>query len=113
MLHARCVDTEDIKRALDEVFDQAVVFDGFVDYMRDYDVYIHATANPRTGIAPERFLYRFTHCVHSTVTAAVRRDVWPRSLGDQFTDHKEWLRSGAPQGFVLGVSGRATTPACN
>jgi hypothetical protein len=32
------VDISEIQAAFDDVFDQAVVFHGFADYMRDYDV---------------------------------------------------------------------------
>jgi hypothetical protein len=32
------VDEADIQTAFDDVFDQAIVFHGFADYMRDYDV---------------------------------------------------------------------------
>ncbi len=39
---------EDIQRTLDSVFDQALVFHGFADHMRDYDVFVHCTADPRT-----------------------------------------------------------------
>jgi hypothetical protein len=35
------------------VLDQAIVFHGFADYMRDYEVFIYATSDPRTGIRPE------------------------------------------------------------
>jgi hypothetical protein len=110
MRHARHVGNEEIRRALDEVFDQALVFHGFADYMRDYDLYIYATADPRTGIAPEHLRYRFTHCVRATVTTAVGRDVWPRSLGDEFIDHEEWLRSGEPEGYVWGVKWQGLYP---
>ena len=110
MRKAHRVGTEDIKRALDEVFDQALVFHGFADHMRDYDLYIHATADPRTGIAPEHLRYRFTHCVRATATTAVGRDVWPRSLGDEFIDYEEWLRAGEPEGYVWGVKWQVLYP---
>jgi hypothetical protein len=45
------VDEHQLRQAFDEVFDQAVVSHGFADYMRDYDVYVYATADPRTGVA--------------------------------------------------------------
>ena len=48
-----CVDAEQIREALNDVFDQAIVFHGFADYMRDYDVVIYATADPRTSIQPD------------------------------------------------------------
>lgn len=33
------VDTHEIQAAFEDVFDQAIVFHGFADYMRDYDVF--------------------------------------------------------------------------
>jgi hypothetical protein len=64
------VDEHRLRQAFDEVFDQAVVFHGFADYMRDYDVYVYATADPRTGGAPAHLRYRFTQCVRSAVTTS-------------------------------------------
>ena len=110
MAHARPVNTEDIQRAFDEVLDQAVVFRGFADYMRDYDVDIYATADPLKGIEPEHLRYRFTHCVRATATSAVRPDVWSRSLADEFTDYEEWLRAGEPDGYVWGVKWQGLYP---
>lgn len=110
MVQAVAVDERELREALDEVFDQAVVFHGLADYMRDYDVYIYATADPRTGIAPEHLRYRFTHCVRATATTAVRSDVWPRSLGDELTDYDAWRRSGEPEGYVWGVKWQGLYP---
>ncbi len=52
----------EIQAAFDDVCDQAILFHGFADYMRDYEVFIYATADPRTGIRPEHLRYRFIHC---------------------------------------------------
>ncbi len=65
------VDRSGIQAAFNDIFDQAIVFHGFADYMRDYEVFIYATADPRTGITPEHLRYRFTHCVRATVTSAL------------------------------------------
>jgi hypothetical protein len=107
---ARGVDSDEIRRALDEVFDQALVFHCFADYMRDYDLFVYATADPRTGIAPEHLRYRFTHCVRASASTAVRRDVWPRSLADDFTDYGAWERAGEPEGYVWGVKWQGLYP---
>ncbi|MBE1875389.1 hypothetical protein [Myceligenerans pegani] len=104
------MDRHQLQDAFDEIFDQALVFHGYVDYMRDYDLYIYATADPRTGIAPEHLRYRFTHCVRATATTTVRRDVWATSLGDEFTDHLAWERAGEPDGYVWGVRWQALYP---
>ena len=64
------MDKMELRRAFDEVFDQALVVHGFADYMRDYDLYVYLTAETRTGSsAPGHRRYRFTHCVRA-------RDYW-------------------------------------
>ncbi len=82
------VDNSGIQAAFDDVFDQAIVFHGFVDYMRDYEVLIYATADPRTGIIPEHLRYRFTHCVRATVTSSLAPGTWKRSLDERLIDHE-------------------------
>jgi hypothetical protein len=44
------VDIPEIQAAFDDVFDQALIFHGFADYLRDYGLFVYATADPRTGI---------------------------------------------------------------
>lgn len=104
------VDEQQIRQAFDEVLDQALVFHGFADYMRDYDLYIYATADPRTGIEPEHLRYRFTHCVRATVTTAVRRDVWLYSQDDDLIDYDAWTRSGEREAYVWGVKWQVLYP---
>lgn len=79
------------------------MFHGFADYMRDYDLFIYTTADPRTGIEPEHLRYRFTHCVKAVVETTVRQDVWVKSLDDVFVDYETWAESGEPEGYVWGV----------
>ena len=45
------VDRPEIQAALDDECDQAILFHGFADYMRDYEVFIYATADPCCGPA--------------------------------------------------------------
>jgi hypothetical protein len=46
------MDADQIRTAFDEAFDQAVEFHGFAEHMRDYDVYVYATSDPRSGVLP-------------------------------------------------------------
>ena len=107
------VNEHQIRQAFDDVLDQALVFHGFADYVRDYELYIYATADPRTGIEPEHLRYRFTHCVRATVSTAVRRDVWFYSQDDDLIDYETWIRSGEREAYVWGASGRPSTRACS
>ncbi|WP_230462284.1 hypothetical protein [Micromonospora sp. CP22] len=58
-MHNYVVDAATLKQALDDVFDQVLVYHGFTDYMRDYEVIVYATADPRSGIAPAYLRYLF------------------------------------------------------
>ncbi|MEU8080701.1 hypothetical protein AB0B31_35225 [Catellatospora citrea] len=99
--------TSEIQMAFDDVFDQALVFHGFTDYMRDYDVFIYAIADPRTGIAPQNLRYRFTHCVRATVTSVLSPEIWKRSLDDRLLDHK---LADDLEGYVWAVRWQALYP---
>jgi len=101
------VDSTEIQAAFDDVFDQAIVFHGFADYMRDYEIFIYATADPRTGIQPEHLRYRFTHCVRATVTSAVPPAVWKRSLDDGLLDYEQGRDLA---GYVWGVRWQVLYP---
>ncbi len=93
----------EIEHALEEAFDQALVFHGFADLMRDYDVYIYAPSAPSSAVPPEHLRYRFTHCVRATVTTGIRAEVWARSLDERLTDFETFKRTDDLEGFVWGV----------
>jgi hypothetical protein len=101
------VETSEIQAAFDDVFDQAIFFHGFADYMRDYEVFINATADPRTGIRPEHLLYRFKHCVRATVTSALSPEVWKRSLNERLVDYAQGRDL---DGYVWGVKWQMLYP---
>jgi hypothetical protein len=94
------VDAEQITRAFDDIFDQAIVFHGFTDYMRDYDIFVYATADPRTAIPPAHLRYRFKHCVRATVATALPPDIWSRSLDERLVDYETGRDL---DGYVWGV----------
>lgn len=93
---------QEIAAALEDVFDQAIDFHGFAEHMRDYDVFVYATADPRTGIAPEHLRYRFAHCVRATAVSAVRRDVWQSSLDERLLDYEAYAAEPELDGYVWG-----------
>jgi len=101
------VEVTRIQAAFDDVFDQAVVFHGFADYMRDYDVIIDATAAPPAGTEPQHLRYRFTHCVRAAVTTALSPQVWKRSLDERLIDPQQ---GSDLDGFVWGVRWQALYP---
>ncbi|MDT0529157.1 hypothetical protein RM555_09150 [Micromonospora sp. DSM 115977] len=76
----------ELRRALDDVFDQAVVYHAYTNYMRDYEVIVYVTADPRTGIQPVHFRYLFKHCVQAEASTALSPDTWRNSLDERLTD---------------------------
>ncbi|TWD56358.1 hypothetical protein FB478_101504 [Arthrobacter sp. AG367] len=97
------VNSHELSAAFEEVFDHGIVFHGFAEYMRDYDVFIHVTADPRTGIKPEYLRYRFTHCVRANVKTAVSQETWAGSLDERLLDYNAAIESGV-DGYVWGVN---------
>jgi hypothetical protein len=101
------MDAARIAQALDDVFDQAIVFHGFTDYMRDYEIIVFATADPRTGIEPEHLRYLFKHCVSAVATSALSPDIWRRSLDERLIDYAQGVDL---VGYVWGVNWQLLYP---
>jgi hypothetical protein len=76
-----------------------VVFHGFADYMRDYDVFILADA--------QHLRYRFKHCVHACTTSSLPPRVWKESLDERLVDYEQ---GSDLDGYVWGVKWQALYP---
>jgi hypothetical protein len=94
------MDESELAKRLEEVFDQGVVFHGFTDYMRDYEVIVHSTADPGTGIPPAYLRYLFRVCVHATIDSTVPPQIWARSLDEQLIEYETGV---GLDGYVWGV----------
>ncbi|MEU4570827.1 hypothetical protein [Micromonospora sp. NPDC023956] len=101
------VDATVLRQALDDVFDQALVYHGFTDYMRDYEVIVYATADPRTGIPPAYLRYLFRYCVEATCRTTVAPPTWRESLDDRLVDHETGVDL---DGYVWGVKWHCLYP---
>ncbi|MET8968917.1 YxiG-like protein [Streptomyces hydrogenans] len=94
------MDTAVLEQLLDATFDHAVVHHGYTDYMRDYEVIVSMTADPRTGVAPAHLRYLFRYCVEARCETSVPAETWRVSLDDRLIDH----RGGRDlDGYVWGV----------
>jgi hypothetical protein len=94
------MDASEIERALDDVFDQALIFHAFTDYMRDYEMVLFGVADPRTGIPPSYLRYRFRYCVEARTETTVTPETWRVSLDDELVDHDPQV---AYDGYVWGI----------
>jgi hypothetical protein len=104
------MDTAKLQQALDDVFDQALLRHGFVDYMRDYEVIIYATADHRSGIAPTHLRYLFRYCVQAHCNTTVPADVWQDSLDDRLTNYETGVDL---DGYVWGVNWHLLYPGAS
>jgi hypothetical protein len=82
------MDRAAMQAALDDVFDQALVFHSFADYMRDYELITYSVADPKTGIAPSFDRYLFRYCVEATITSTLTPQIWADSLDERLIDHE-------------------------
>ncbi len=97
----------EIETAFEDIFDQALLFHGFADYMRDYLLYVQCTADPRTGIEPETVRYRFRYCVCVEVKTQVTDDGWRSSLDERLINYETGVDL---DGFVWGVKWQCLYP---
>jgi len=100
----------DLQHSLDDIFDQALVYHGFADYMRDYELFVYCTADPQTGIRPRHERYLFKTCVHAVITTAVPAEVWARSLDERLIDYDTGVGLG---GYVWGVKWQMLYPGAH
>ena len=101
------MDTAVLEQLLDDAFDHAVVHHGYTNYMRDYEVIVYATADPRTGIKPSYLRYLFRYCVDARCETSVPTETWRVSLDDRLIDPE----SGADlDGYVWGVKWHCLYP---
>lgn len=101
------MDESVLQQLLDDVFDQALVYHGFTDYLRDYELVVYCTADPSTGIAPSHERYLFKLCVQAMVETAVPEEFWARSLDERLLDHDA---SADLDGYVWGVKWQVLYP---
>lgn len=77
------MDVANLQHALDEVFDHALIYHAYTDYMRDYEMIIYVSADPRSGIAPVHLRYLFRYCVEAHARTAILPEQWRESLDDR------------------------------
>jgi hypothetical protein len=98
------VDTAEMRVAFDRVFDEAIVFHGYADYMRDYDLFIDVS---RSSTDRQCLRYRFAGCVQATAISALERRAWRQLLDDRLLDED---RAGQADGFQWWVKWQCLYP---
>jgi len=98
---------EEMQEAFTTAFDQALVFHGFTDYMRDYEMIVQLSADPRTGIPNEYVRYIFVNCVQANVSTALQPEGWATSLDDRLIDYASGVDL---DGYTWGVKWQLLYP---
>ncbi len=98
-----------LQEALDEVFDQALLEHGFVNYTREYQLVIRPMVDPRngTGIEPTTLRYLFRYCLQANCVTTVPAHVWRKSLDDRLTTYETGVNL---DGYVWGVNWQDALP---
>ncbi|WP_207568171.1 YxiG-like protein [Plantibacter elymi (nom. nud.)] len=99
------MEISEMQAAFDDAFDQAVVFHGFTEYMRDYEMIVQIVAAPSTGIPMRSLRYLFVNCVQADVSTVLPPDLWARSLDDRLLELGSDL-----DGYVWGVREQGLYP---
>ncbi|WP_103501695.1 MULTISPECIES: hypothetical protein [unclassified Streptomyces] len=101
------MDSAVLKQLLDETFDHVLVHHGYTNYMRDYEVIVYATADPRTGVSPSHLRYLFRYCVEARCETSVPVDTWRVSLDDRLVAPEPGVEL---DGYHWGVRWHALYP---
>lgn len=101
------MDVAVLEQMLNETFDHAVVHHGYSSYMRDYEVIVHVSADPRTDVEPAYLRYLFKYCVEARCESSVPPDTWSVSLDDRLIDHETGVDL---DGYVWGVKWHCLYP---
>lgn len=97
----------DLQNLLDKVSNQAVVYHGFVDYMRDYEVIVRPAGDPVTGVRPAHLRYLFRYCVEARCQTTLSPDAWLESLDDRLIDYQSGVDIN---GYLWGAKWHALYP---
>lgn len=95
------MDQSVLKERLDRMFDDELMFHGFTNYMRDYELVVYQSVDPRSGLLPRhlRFLFRF--CTEVAIRSRLKPDVWTRSTDEGLLEtHHVTMES---HGYTWGV----------
>ncbi|MEV0344697.1 hypothetical protein AB0H88_02945 [Nonomuraea sp. NPDC050680] len=101
------MDAAVLAQMLDETFDHAVVHHGYTNYMRDYEVIVYVTADPRTGVEPAYLRYLFRYCVEARCESSLAPEIWRVSLDDRLIDYQTGVDL---DGYVWGVKWHGLYP---
>ena len=97
-----------LKERLDQLFDNELVFHGCTNYMRDYELVVYQSVDPRSGLHPQhlRFLFRF--CTEVAIRSSLTPDAWAESTDDALLVTHQVTRES--RGFVWGVQCQVLYP---
>lgn len=91
----------DLAAQLDELFDSWLVHHGFTSYMRDYELIVFQSPDPRSGSTPRYLRFLFRHCPEASTRSAVPPAVWSGSMDDGLLQQQHVTMQSA--GYVWGV----------
>jgi hypothetical protein len=93
------MDTAVLEQMPDETFDHAVVHHGYTNYVRDYEVIVYATADPRTGITPAylRYLFQYRAEAFAFISVPMSSTVVER-FREHGNGHRGTLQAGEDEG---------------
>ncbi|QXC62635.1 hypothetical protein KSP35_07530 [Aquihabitans sp. G128] len=97
------MDAEELEQRLDDIFDHALLFSGYLDHMRDYEVVVHRSASALAGLPSDTLRYLFKFCVQAHVSSALPGEVWRRSLDERLVDLDGVGDAWDGSGYLWGV----------
>jgi hypothetical protein len=102
------MDQDKLSARLEQMFDNALVYHGYTNYMRDYELIVYQSADPRSRIQPRYLRFLFIACPEASIRSAIRPEIWSRSMDPRLlAEHSATEES---PGYVWGVQTQELYP---
>jgi hypothetical protein len=95
------MDAAEIRSSLASVLDAPLVHFGYVDYLRDFQMYFYFPSPDREKFPPSGQKFRFINCVAADIRTSLSPDIWRASVDDRFIGEPEKVEP--VDGWVWGT----------
>lgn len=77
------MDVTELRELLDELDDRELTFHAFTREMRDYELVVYESPDPRSGFKPRHRRFAFEMCTEVAARSRVLPRVWARSTSEE------------------------------
>jgi hypothetical protein len=102
------MDPDGLIKCLSQMSDNSLLYHGYTNYMRDYEMIVYRSADSRSGIQPRYLRFLFVVCPEASVQSTLEPAVWSRSMDPKLLTERYVTEESS--GYVWGVQAQELYP---